>query len=500
MTPIQTRAQKSRRDETLLTVDAIYGRDAACHVSTSRAATALGTGDCEAGAHQVSSLRDFAVMRLYCRFRRLKPPVNKMPSLRDFSSLINFLGYIFLVPELKIFIMKKQILILSLLATFGISSQAREYHVSIKGNDNGTGSESAPTLVPPTPTESVEKPINVMNIIASMPSYRFPEDFAVGATFAWLPHFENLGAKYRDRNGIERDFVDILKNDYNINTVRLHVFVDPNDNPWWGTSDNEYTLSVAKRAQDYGMRISLVLMYCDTWGNAGSQPKPAAWMDLSYDELVAKVEAYSRETVQFFMDNGVMPEWVELGNETNLGILLPDGEASEANMERIAKLYSAGNDGVKAASPESKTLIHLSNCELTDYMCWYYQWLKEYDCRYDMIGFSFYPHSNSGMEWSGMLKGLENTLKQLTQYTKKPIMIVEVGFDHRNPDEERDKFLQVLEVIHNAPETAQQGIIYWEPGLISELYSKAGEYYEYGAWGDDMKPTAIMDAYLSLCK
>ena len=38
----------------------------------------------------------------------------------------------------------KRILFLTLLAAFGIAGYAREYHVSIKGNDNGTGSESAP--------------------------------------------------------------------------------------------------------------------------------------------------------------------------------------------------------------------------------------------------------------------------------------------------------------------------------------------------------------------
>ena len=38
----------------------------------------------------------------------------------------------------------KQIIILSLLITFGIAGQAKEYHVSVKGNDNNTGSESAP--------------------------------------------------------------------------------------------------------------------------------------------------------------------------------------------------------------------------------------------------------------------------------------------------------------------------------------------------------------------
>ena len=38
----------------------------------------------------------------------------------------------------------KQIFIFSLLVASGIATHAREYHVSVKGNDNGTGSESAP--------------------------------------------------------------------------------------------------------------------------------------------------------------------------------------------------------------------------------------------------------------------------------------------------------------------------------------------------------------------
>ena len=40
--------------------------------------------------------------------------------------------------------MKKQILVLSLLFTFGMLSNTKEYHVSMNGNDKGAGLESAP--------------------------------------------------------------------------------------------------------------------------------------------------------------------------------------------------------------------------------------------------------------------------------------------------------------------------------------------------------------------
>ena len=42
--------------------------------------------------------------------------------------------------------MKRIILIMSLLAAFGIAGNAREYHVSVNGNDSYTGSESSPFL------------------------------------------------------------------------------------------------------------------------------------------------------------------------------------------------------------------------------------------------------------------------------------------------------------------------------------------------------------------
>ena len=79
MTHIQNRERKSRRDGTLLTVDAIYGRDATCHVSTSPAGTAHHCA-------QVSSLRDLPGTVTFI-FRRINSTVNQVLSLRDISPL-----------------------------------------------------------------------------------------------------------------------------------------------------------------------------------------------------------------------------------------------------------------------------------------------------------------------------------------------------------------------------------------------------------------------------
>ena len=77
---------QSRRDNTLLTVDAIYGRDGSCHVSTSPAGTILGTGSRVARTNKVPSLRDLPDTVTFI-FRRINSTVNQVSSLRDCATL-----------------------------------------------------------------------------------------------------------------------------------------------------------------------------------------------------------------------------------------------------------------------------------------------------------------------------------------------------------------------------------------------------------------------------
>ena len=77
---IQRSGRKSRRDGILLTVDFNLRTRSSQLSPQSPAGTTLWSDDI------VSSLRDFGG-KLFRLFRRLKPPVNKVLSLRDFSSL-----------------------------------------------------------------------------------------------------------------------------------------------------------------------------------------------------------------------------------------------------------------------------------------------------------------------------------------------------------------------------------------------------------------------------
>ena len=77
---------KSRRDNTSLTVDFNLREDEAHHVSASPAGTTHWRCTVYEVRGKVLSLRDLDVPRSIF-FRRLKPTVIKMPSLRDFVAL-----------------------------------------------------------------------------------------------------------------------------------------------------------------------------------------------------------------------------------------------------------------------------------------------------------------------------------------------------------------------------------------------------------------------------
>ena len=77
--------EKSRRDGILLTVG--FNLRAKNAVETRRAASLPSPAGTTLWIDKVSSLRDFG-SRLTRLLRRLKPPVNKVPSLRNFPILI----------------------------------------------------------------------------------------------------------------------------------------------------------------------------------------------------------------------------------------------------------------------------------------------------------------------------------------------------------------------------------------------------------------------------
>ena len=99
-------------------------------------------------------------------------------------------------------------------------------------------------------------------------------EFIKGMDISSLMELENLGAKFYDADGDERDLLSVLQ-EYGTNAIRLRMWnnpYSPEGEPYGGgTNDMATTIALAKRARDRGMYILLDLHYSDFWGD------PATW-------------------------------------------------------------------------------------------------------------------------------------------------------------------------------------------------------------------------------
>jgi len=80
-----------------------------------------------------------------------------------------------------------------------------------------------------------------------------------------------------------------------------------------------------------------------THGRPGKQTKPAAWAKYDFNGLMKAVYDYTYDVMSALKANGITPEWVQVGNETNNGMLWEDGKATNS-MRNFAWLINCGYD------------------------------------------------------------------------------------------------------------------------------------------------------------
>jgi arabinogalactan endo-1,4-beta-galactosidase len=82
------------------------------------------------------------------------------------------------------------------------------------------------------------------------------------------------------------------------------------------------------------LNIMIDFHYSDWWADPGKQTKPAAWAGLDFTTLTSTLHDYTKSVMNTLKDNGITPVWVQVGNETNDGMLWEDGRASK-NMANL---------------------------------------------------------------------------------------------------------------------------------------------------------------------
>ncbi len=179
-------------------------------------------------------------------------------------------------------------------------------------------------------------------------------------------------------------------------------------------------------------------------------------------------------------------EWVQIGNETTPGMMLPVGSIEE-NPAQYTALNNSGYDAVKEVFPEAKVIVHLdggNNQWAYDRM---FDALEANGGKYDMIGMSLYPYwAEQQGETGGWMKVADDciaNINHLKQKYNKPVMICEIGMPYDQPEPCK----QLIAKMMNAP---VEGIFYWEP----QAPNGYNDGYNLGCFDNDA-PTIALDPF-----
>lgn len=307
------------------------------------------------------------------------------------------------------------------------------------------------------------------------------DTFAKGADISWLTEMETAGRKFYTAVGTEQDCISILKN-LGMNAIRLRVWVDPLAG-WNGTAD---VLAKAIRAKNAGMRIMIDFHYSDSWADPGQQTKPAAWNALDLAGLQQAVYDHTLDVLTVLKNNGITPEWVQVGNETNDGMLWPTGKAS-ANMANFASLIKQGYNAVKAVNSNIKVIVHLSNGFDNNLYRWLFDGLIANGANWDIIGMSLYPEPT---DWATRNTQCQFNINDLISRYGREVMITEVGMSWDQPDACQSFLTDLIAKMKAVPNNKVLGVFYWEP----QSYNNWSGYTK-GAFDNSGKPTIALNAF-----
>ncbi len=300
--------------------------------------------------------------------------------------------------------------------------------------------------------------------------------FVYGADIGWAPQLEKLGYVFLNPCGEQKDIFEILSS-FGVNAVRFRLFVNPPKSGFWdktptercmmGYCDTESVICASKRAQKAGMKIMLDFHYSDYFADPHYQILPEAWKNHSISELTEDVARYTCLTMNRFKDEGIIPTWVQVGNEINPGMMLPMGDMKE-HPDYLVSFLNAGYDSVKKVFPECDVITHLAcGADPLGITEWFDSFFA-HGGRTDIIGLSHYPYWYDMME-NVSFGDLGECMCEYVKKYKKPCMVVEVGSEDDNEEKSFALIKDTINALKMIPNKQGLGVFYWEPEASREV-------------------------------
>jgi arabinogalactan endo-1,4-beta-galactosidase len=342
---------------------------------------------------------------------------------------------------------------------------------------------------------------------------RADKPFYVGADLSYVNEMEDCGASYYDKGKKQDPFALFAKKSADLVRVRLW-----HDADWTNYSDLADVSKTLQRAKENKMKTLLDFHYSDTWTDPEKQFIPKAWAHITdTNELAQALYDYTTATLRALDEKNLLPDMVQVGNETNIEILQQEQSIVHGipNWQRNAQLL---NSGIKAVRDYSKSVnkpiqivLHIAQPE--NALWWFKQARESGLTDFDIIGLSYYP------QWSTYkLPDLPDAIKELKNTYHKDVMIVETAypwtlknFDKAGnilnekaiqpefPATVKGQLLYLLTLTQLVKASGGLGVIYWEPAWVSTrcktLWGK-GSHWENASFFDATKHNNALPAFL----
>ena len=237
-----------------------------------------------------------------------------------------------------------------------------------------------------------------------------------GGDLSFLPRMEEAGYTYRDATGAPIDDVPAWMVTQGMNLARYRIWNDPSDGPHHALPD---VLREAQRMHAAGMDILLDFHFSDSWADPGQQVAPWMWRELTFEEAKAAMACWVHCVMDAFSSAGIDIAMVQLGNETNPGMMHPHGTLDEG-FGPLASLLQAGHDAVIESSPETLVAVHIAGIDSAP---WYFGELAAAGYTPDVMAISHYS------KWhDGSLSELASSLSNLSTTFNRPTFLAETAY------------------------------------------------------------------------
>lgn len=312
------------------------------------------------------------------------------------------------------------------------------------------------------------------------------DQFCMGVDLSYVNQVEDHGGVYKDSGRIKDPF-RIMK-DHGANTVRIRLWHTPK----WVADlnhgkmyyDLQGTEKTIRRAKENGMAVNLDIHYSDRWADPAHQETPAAWANLSLALLKDSVYNYTLRVLNYLKNKNLAPEMVQVGNETNSGMLWPVGKVENNNWQNFAALLNSGIRAIRDFSISSpikpKIILHVAQLQNAEH--WTSSLVSNGVTNFDILGLSHYA------KWSTLptMEEVENKLKALKTTFGKQVIIVETAYPWTGNNADtytniisaadmakgyeispEGQFRYMKDLTQTVIRGGGTGIMYWEPAWIT---------------------------------